>query len=162
MKYKSLLLLISFCFFTNVFSVFIEMDDVTGGFEKLKKSLVEFDRSRGDLEDLPTMLGLKTKNRKFVAYMDSFGIDRYFIFEDNQDIKKLVTSVRCGQAYEVIFYYCDEEINFISKKNVTKKVVFFVDSKEDEELEEDSDSDPEESQDKCEYKSSCPCSCNIL
>jgi len=81
--------------------------------ESLLKKLVKFheETSSHECSEKPDMQRFENKNRCFVAKMDSFGLDRYFSFRTNDDVKELVKAVQRGGGMNVAWYYYDKEVS---------------------------------------------------
>lgn len=79
--------------------------------ENMIKALVSFHRATGTATNSPrpSVAGLKKRNRLFLAKMDSFGIDRWFQFETDEDIAALAEGVSNGGGRSVAWFYYDAQ-----------------------------------------------------
>ena len=79
--------------------------------EELLKKLIKFHdaTSSSEFSAKPDLNNFKKQNKFFVAKMDSFGLDRYFSFQTNDDVEALVKAVQNGCGMNVAWYYYEEE-----------------------------------------------------
>ncbi len=76
----------------------------------LMKKFVQFHARTGSSgTPKPNMNEHYKADRRFVAKMDSFGLDRYFQFTTNQHVDELVQGVRQGGGMGLDWYYYEEE-----------------------------------------------------
>jgi len=93
--------------------------------QEIKGALKEFHKptSSGYSSARPSMgliESLKTDGPVLlVAKMDSFGLDRYFGFEDAQDIDQLVQAVQGGGGMDVSWYYLEKPYLYDSLIKIT-------------------------------------------
>lgn len=71
----------------------------------LEKDLVDIGTVSSSGNNRPSVTNLAKEGRNFIAKMDSFGLDRYFLFSNDNDIDQLVTAVMRGGGMYVTFYY---------------------------------------------------------
>ncbi len=61
----------------------------------------------------PDVSRLENDGQKLlVAKIDSFGLDRYFVFETNEDINQLVNTVKIGGGSQVEWYYLEDPYKY--------------------------------------------------
>lgn len=89
--------------------------EATGGaFQALKAALVQITETRSGEEKGPDISEYAKGNRKFFAKVDTFGMDRWFTFENKEDADHIQSGVRNGGGWGVVWYYLDP--TFTGKK----------------------------------------------
>ena len=63
--------------------------------------------SSGDHSPKPDVS--RFKEELLIAKMDSFGLDRFFVFQNNNDVNELVRAVQQGGGMNVSWYYVKPE-----------------------------------------------------
>lgn len=63
--------------------------------------------SSGDFSPKPDVS--KLSDNLLIAKMDSFGMDRYFVFQNNKDVEELVKAVQQGGGWDVSWFYVKPE-----------------------------------------------------
>ena len=85
----------------------------------------------GSVDPVPNIANFKQNKRRFIAKMDSFGLDRYFLFQNEEDAQALRDAVSRGGGRKVQWYYYDEKMSFISQ--LEPNIVFISGDDSDDE-----------------------------
>lgn len=101
--------------------------------ENVLKLLTKFHEatSSGYNSKKPNMKNFQQPGRRFVAKMDSFGLDRYFSFKTDEDVEALVEGVRQGGGMKVEWFYYDAAEDIIKIKQIKPGVVLITDETAD-------------------------------
>jgi hypothetical protein len=91
---------------------------------KIKDYLVEFHKpTYSNGSNIPDVSKLQKNDIGLIAKMDSFGLDRYWSFQNNDHVKELVQGVRNGGGESISWYYLKESdnINILTLDQWAKK-----------------------------------------
>lgn len=114
------LLLSTLCITAGLLSVVQRIDNKT--LDKIKSDLKEFHKPLSSTQDQrPDISVYKKSGHVLVAKMDSFGLDRYFTFQTDEDMKNLVEGVQNGGGWDVRWYYLQNPEKYESITSQTKK-----------------------------------------
>ena len=88
----------------------IEYNDV----QKIKESLIKFhtQTTTGKYSKRPDVSTFAGTNSLLIAKMDSFGLDRYFAFENNDDVDLLVKAICDGGGMGLSWYYLQDPFKY--------------------------------------------------
>lgn len=103
---KKLSLLFIFAIFASTLSAVIDRIDKET-LDKIKDGLIEFHKQTYSSGNGKPDVSLLKKDLPFilVAKMDSFGLDRYFSFQTNEDVDQLVKAVQQGGGMSLSWYW---------------------------------------------------------
>ena len=99
--------------FLGAFMTFPLLSDVrrltAGELKDFADKMVSFHQptSSGDHSPKPDVS--KLNDNMLIAKMDSFGMDRYFVFQNNKDVADLVKAVQQGGGWDVSWFYVKPE-----------------------------------------------------
>lgn len=102
--------LLAFTLFNNSSIFCANVRIMSGGdaaFKMLLQSSTKFAKTASDVQTGPNIEGLAKPGRKFIAKMDSCGLDRFFTFETNEDADHIQSAVYNGGGWGVEWYYVD-------------------------------------------------------